>query len=47
MQKLDTLQLEALKLQHTLAVNEMIAAIDKANDLKMQIWAIECERDKV
>jgi len=24
----------------------MIAAVDRVNDLKCQIWAIECERDK-
>jgi len=39
-------ELEKLKLYHTLAVQDMIAAVDRVNDLKCQIWAIECERDK-
>jgi hypothetical protein len=39
-------KLEELKMQHTLAITEMLAAIDKANDLKMQIFRIEAERDK-
>jgi hypothetical protein len=46
MQKIDFLQYEALKLQHQLAVDEMLVAIDKVNDLKSQIFKIECERDK-
>jgi len=46
MQKINFLQLEALKLQHQLAVDEMLVSIDKANELKAQIWRIECERDK-
>jgi hypothetical protein len=44
--QINTLKLETLKLQHELAITEMLDAIDKANDLKVQIWAIECERDK-
>jgi len=46
MQKINFLQLEALKLQHQLAVDEMLASIDKVNALKSEVWAIECERDK-
>ena len=38
--------LQDLKTQHSIAVQEMIAAVDRVNDLKCQIWAIECERDK-
>jgi len=44
MQKINFLQLEALKLQHQIAVDEMLASIDNA--LKMEIMAIEAERDK-
>jgi len=42
-------ELQDLKTQHSIAVQEMIAAVDRVNDLKCQIWAIwaiECERDK-
>jgi hypothetical protein len=46
MQKIDTLKLEALKIQHSIAIREMTDAIDKANELKCQIWALEAERDK-
>jgi hypothetical protein len=46
MQKIDVLQLEALKLQHQLAVDEMLVAVDKVNELKCQIFRIEAERDK-
>lgn len=38
--------LEELKRQHAIAIDEMIAAIDRANDLKCRIWAIETERLK-
>jgi len=44
--QINTLKLENLKLQHQLAVDEMLASIDKVNALKSEIWAIECERDK-
>jgi len=37
-------ELQELKTQHTLAVQEMNAAVDRVNDLKCQIWAIECEQ---
>ena len=39
-------ELEELKTQHTLAVQEMITVVDRVNDLKCQIWAIECEQMK-
>ena len=39
-------ELQDLKTQHSIAVQDMIAAVDRVNDLKCQIWAIECERDK-
>ena len=38
--------LQDLKTQHTLAVQDMIAAVDRVNDLKCRIWAIETERMK-
>ena len=44
--QINTLKLENLKLQHQLAVDEMLVSIDKANELKAQIWRIECERNK-
>jgi len=47
MQKqIDILKLTTLKIRHQLAVDEMLASIDKVNALKSEIWAIECERDK-
>ena len=39
-------KLEKLKARHALAVQDMLASIDKANELKAQIWRIECKRDK-
>ena len=39
-------ELNQLKVRHSIAVQDMIAAVDRVNDLKCQIWAIECERDK-
>ena len=39
-------KLKKLKARHALAVQDMLASIDKANELKAQIWRIECERDK-
>jgi len=44
--QINTLKLENLKLQHQLAVDEMLASIDKVNELKCQIFRIEAERDK-
>jgi hypothetical protein len=46
MQKIDSLKLQALKIRHSIAIQEMADAIDKANDIKYQIWALEEERDK-
>ena len=43
---IDLGELNQLKIRHAIAIDEMIAAVDKANDLKCQIWEIECERDK-
>jgi hypothetical protein len=39
-------ELNQLKIRHSLAVDEMLAAIDKVNELKSQIFKIEAERDK-
>lgn len=39
-------KLEELKYQHRIAVDKMNAAIDRVNDLKCQIWAIEAEQMK-
>jgi hypothetical protein len=36
--------LEELKLQHTLAVEEMVKAVDKVNEIKMRIYSIEAEK---
>ena len=38
--------LNELKRQHVIAIDEMTAAIDKANELKCQIFKLEAERDK-
>ena len=47
MQKqIDILKLTTLKIRHQLAVDEMLASIDKVNELKCQIFRIEAERDK-
>jgi len=39
--------LEELKLQHTLAVEEMVKAVDKVNELKMRIYSIEAEKARM
>jgi hypothetical protein len=44
--QIEPCELNRLKVQHTIAIDEMIAAVDRANDLKCRIWAIECERDQ-
>jgi hypothetical protein len=39
-------ELNQLKIRHSLAVDEMLASIDKVNTLKSEIFKIEAERDK-
>jgi len=43
---IDPSELNQLKIRQVIAIDEMIAAVNKVNDLKCRIWAIECERDK-
>jgi hypothetical protein len=44
--QINTLKLETLKLQHEIAITEILVAVDKVNALKSEIFKIEAERDK-